>query len=637
MPQRTIQQTLEIALQHHQAGQLPQAEALYRQILSQQPNNADVLHLLGCLGHQVGQNDRAVELIVRAIALKPNFPEAYSNLGNALKDKGQLDEAIAAYNQAITRKPNFPEAHSNLGVVLNSKGQLDESIAAFRQAIALKHNYPEAYYNLGNALNDKGQRDEAIAAFRQAIAMNPHWPEAHYILGIALYDQAQLDESIAAFRQAIALRSNWPEAYYNLGNVLNDKGQIDEAIAAYRQAIALNSNYSKAHYNLGNTLKDKGQLDEAIAAYRQAIILKPDYAEAYSNLGNAWQTKGQMDAAIAAYHQAIVLNPSDPEEHRNLAFALLLKGHFFQGFSEYEWRLKCKEFAFPRRNFPQPQWDGRILAGASILLHAEQGLGDTIQFIRYLPLVKQKGGRIIVECQAELLRLLQTMAVGCSIVVKGQPLPAFDVQCPLLSLPLAFGTTLENIPRQVPFINAGALMTEKWRKRLATDSKLLKVGLVWAGNKMHKNDRNRSMALSALAPLARLQGVSFYSLQKGGQADQAKNPPNGLQLTDWTEELNDFSDTAALIANLDLVISVDTAVAHLAGAMGKPVWVLLPFAPDWRWMLEREDSPWYPTMRLFRQPTIGDWDNVMRQVVDALAAMKPQLPPTVPSNPTFAL
>jgi hypothetical protein len=254
-----------------------------------------------------------------------------------------------------------------------------------------------------------------------------------------------------------------------------------------------------------------------------------------------------------------------------------------------------------------------------LLLHTEQGLGDAIQFIRYLPLVAQRGGRIIIECQAELQRLFQTMDERWQIVVRGQPLPAFDLHCPLLSLPRVFGTDLANVPNIVPYLHADAQDVRRWQHRLAGHSPNVKVGLAWAGSPTHKNDRNRSMKLATLAPLGQLSGVCLFSLQKGAAAAEAKTPPDGMKMIDWTDELYDFADTAALIANLDLVIAVDTAVVHLSGAMGKPVWTLLPFVPDWRWLLQREDSPWYPSMRLFRQPRIGDWDSVITRVVDALS------------------
>ena len=577
MAQLTVEQAFQLAVRHHQAGRLAQAEPLYRQILSRQSNHADALHNLGLIAHQVGRNDAAADLIRRAIALKPGDPAAHFNLGVALQAKGNLDEAISAYRQAISLRPTYADAHSNLGVVLQARGQFDEAIVAYRAAITAKPADPEAHRNLGNAMQAKGELDEAIAAYRRAIALKPAYPQAHV----------------------------------NLGDALRDKGELDGAIAAYRQAIALEPGFSEAHNNLGSVLKDKGELDGAIAAYRRAIAANPSDPEAHSNLGNALRDKGKVDEAIAACRAAIALDPGYAEAHWNLALALLTHGDFSQGFDEFEWRWKWK--IFPRRDFPQPLWNGEPLAGATLLLHAEQGFGDTLQFIRYLPLVEQRGGKVIIECQPELQRVLRT-AAGGSVVARGQEIGAFDVHCPLLNLPRIFGTTPRTIPRQVPYLYADRAMVESWRSRLGGNSDSFKVGLAWAGNQAHMNDRSRSMMLSAFAPLGRLPGIRFYSLQKGGQADQAKNAPEGLELIDWTNDLDDFADTAAFIANLDLVISVDTSVAHLAGAMGKPVWVMLPFAADWRWMREHEDSPWYPTMRLFRQTSIGDWESVIQRV-----------------------
>jgi tetratricopeptide (TPR) repeat protein len=689
MAQLTIQQAFDLALQHHRAGRLREAEQLYRQILAQKPEHADAMHLLGVLAHQVGRNDVAVGLIHRAIALNPNnakahsnlgsalkdngqldeavaacrraialnpnLPEAHNNLGGVLKDKGQLDEAIAAYRRAIALKPNYPEAHNNLGVALKEKGQLDGAITAYRQAIAFNLNLPEAHNNLGIALKDNGHLDEALTAFRQAIALNPNFPEAHSNLGNALREKGQLDEALAACRRAIALRPNYSEAYSNLGNALASQGELDEAIAAYRQAIAFNSNLPEAHYNLGNVLKDKGQLDGAIAAYRQAIAFNPNLPEAHGNLGNALKDKGQLDEAIAAFRQAIALNPNFPEAHYNLgnvlkdkgqldgsiaacrqaialrpdyadahfnlSLSLLANGCFQQGWEEYEWRWKCKDLSTPR-NFAQPQWDGRPLEGRTILLYTEQGFGDALQFMRYLPLVAERGGRIIVECQAELQRILQTIAGKWQVVARGQPLPAFDLHCPLLSLPRVFGTNLANVPNIVPYLHADAEDASGWQHRLADYSPRVKVGLAWAGSPTHTNDRNRSIKLARLAPLGRAPGVRFFSLQKGAAAAEARTPPPGMELVDWTQDLKDFAGTAALIANLDLVIAVDTAVVHLAGAMGKPVWTLLPYVPDWRWLMGREDSPWYPTMRFFRQPSRGEWAGVVQRVADALRGLR---------------
>jgi len=331
--------------------------------------------------------------------------------------------------------------------------------------------------------------------------------------------------------------------------------------------------------------------------------------------------KGLLDEAIAADRQAIAINPNFAEGHFNLGIALLECGDFEQGWPEYEWRQKCSEFNASFRRFSQPLWSGEEFRGRTILLHAEQGLGDTIQFIRYLPMLVRRGGRVLVEVQPALMGLLRQMRGVHQWIPRGEPLPGFDVQCPLLSLPRLFATTVRTIPADVPYLLADPALVESWRQNLSTNVPGIKVGLAWAGNPEHKRDAMRSISLDRLAPLASVRGATFISLQKGGSALQSDQPPEGLRLVNFSAELHDFADTAALMANLDVVIAVDTAIAHLAGAMGKPVWTLLPFAPDWRWLVDRKDSPWYPSMRLFRQPRIGDWGTVIGSVAGRLESL----------------
>jgi tetratricopeptide (TPR) repeat protein len=587
MSQLTIEQVFLAAIAHHQAGRLPQAEALYQEILDRQPQHVGAMLNLGVIAGQVGRNDDAVQLLGRAVALSPNIPEAHYNLGNALSNIGRTDEAIAAYRKAVGLRPSYGEAHFNLGNGLRDKGELDAAIAAYQRAIAVKPGYAEAHFNLGNVLRDKGQLDAAVGAYQRAIALNPRFPEA----------------------------------LNNLGNVLRDKGQLDEAAIAYQRAIAVNPNFADAHYDLGIVLKDKGQLDEAVAAFGRAIAVKPGYAEAHNNLANAMRDKGQLDEATGVYRRAIELDPNLPEAHYNLSLALLLVGDLERGWPEYEWRWKSRSFSAYSRRFSQPVWDGGDLKGRTILLYAEQGFGDMIQFIRYAPFVAGRGGRVIVEASPPLIRLLRQVPGVEQWITSGEPLPAFDVQCSPMSLPRMFGTTLETVPAQKEYLRAEEQLVEDWRERLAGQADGLKVGIAWAGSPTFKGDRTRSLSLDRLAPLGAVSGVTFFTLQKGAAAAQADRPPTGMRLVNLSGELHDFADTAAVMSQMDLVITTDTSVAHLAGALGRPVWVMLQFMPDWRWLLDREDSPWYPTMRLVRQKRLGDWEGVIERVTAGLRAL----------------
>jgi tetratricopeptide (TPR) repeat protein len=580
-------EALTNAVKHHQAGRLADAERAYRQLLAQQPNHREALHLLGILSAQSGRPTAAVELIRLAIQVDPEFADAHYNLGNVYKTLGQLDEAVASYHNAIRLKPHFAEAHNNLGLALKDKGRVDEAIAFYEQAIRFKPEFTEAHNNLGNSLENAGRIDEAMGSYQQAIRLKPNFALAHYNLGNALRRAGRIKDAIASYKKAIQLKPDLAGAYNNLGNVFRENGQLDDAIAAFKNAVALiPTGSAEMQANLSLALKDKGLFGEAIAACRWAIALHPDYAEA----------------------------------HFHLSSLLLTTGAFAEGWNEFEWRWIYKGFPPPRRNFTQAQWDGSLLEGRTLLIDTEQGFGDAIQFVRYLPLVAHRSGKIILECQPELVRLFESLTVNCQIIPRGNSLPMFDLHCPLLSLPRVFKTDASNIPARVPYIFVRENECRKWDDRLAAQSaKDLNVGVAWAGSRTNSDDHNRSIQLAMLAPLSQAREVLFVSLQKGEASAQAQHPPPGLELMDWTSQLTDFADTAALISQLDLVITVDTAIAHLAGAMGKPVWVLLPFVPDWRWLLDRDDSPWYPTMRLFRQPTPADWKEVIDQVSYALS------------------
>jgi len=405
----------------------------------------------------------------------------------------------------------------------------------------------------------------------------------------------------------------------NLGAVLAERGRLEEASGWYSRAIAERRDFADAHNNLGATLVKLDRAAEAEALHRRAIALKPAFADAHYNLGVALHDQGRFDEALQSYDEAARIKPDFVDARWNRAFLLLTKGRFAEGWSEHEWRWRRKQQ--PPRSFPEPLWKGEAAAGRTILLHFEQGIGDTLQFMRYAPIVAAGGARVLLQVQRPLARLVRgSVGRGIEVLADGDVLPPFDLHSPLLSLPLACGTAdIDSVPAQVPYVTADAASVARWRERIGTHDGL-KVGLVWAGNPQHKNDRNRSVAIELLAQLLDAPGVHWYSLQVGERSADLARLPSG-NIVNLADGLTDFAETAAAISALDLVISVDTAAAHLAGALGKPVWLLVPFTPDWRWLLGRADSPWYPTARLFRQPARGDWERVVSDVRVALAKL----------------
>ena len=613
-----IKDLFQKGYKYHQSGNLAAAATFYLKILDKQPEHTDTIFLIGTLHLQQGNFDAATVFLKKSIALKPNHVTAYNNLGAAQQSQGKFDEAIDSYRLAIKLKPDDAGVYKNLGNALREKGKLDESIASYRQATVINSNDAEAHNDLGAALQKSGKLDEAIESHRQSIRLKPDFAMAYGNLGAALKEQGKLDEAIESYKQALSLKPDYAKAHNNLGTALREQGKLDEAITCYRHILSLNPCHIEAHNNLGNVLKEQGKLDEAIASYRHTLSLKPDHAEAHNNLGATLQEQGKLDEAIASYDRAISLKSNYVEAHTNKSFALLLTENFEQGWQEYEWRLCAKDRFYP--TFQQPRWDGSSLNGKSILVHAEQGFGDTIQFVRYLPMVRAQGGYVIFKCQPNLFRLLQSYN-GFDEIIEQMPTSEstvqFDVHIPMLSLPGIFGTTLETIPANAPYITADPKLETLWRMQIGQNEDF-RIGIVWAGNPKNKWGRKRSSSLADFAPLTDIPGLTFYSLQKGTASAEAFNPPEKMKLINLESELNDFTDTTAVIANLDLVISVDTAVAHLAGSIGKPIWNLLYFAPDWRWLQNRDDSPWYPGMRLFRQTRPNDWSGVFEQVKKAL-------------------
>jgi len=457
-----------------------------------------------------------------------------------------------------------------------------------------------------------GRIQEAVRIYRDILAGDPRNPDALHLLGMAAYDSGQYREAAALIGCAIAAHPTASYYHSNLGNALQALGRFSEAVLCYQEALRLEPDSPEAHNNLGNALRHLGRHDESILRFVEALRLRPDYLQAYVNLGHTLAGALRFEDAAACFTEALRRSPGLAEVHLALAQALLVTGCFEDGWREFEWRWRLP--GAPAVTFAEPEWDGAPLEGKTILLWAEQGLGDSLQFVRYTERVAEMGGRVLLECQPSLKRLFKTIVCE-DVLAYGSPLPAFDLQAPLQSLPRILHTTRESIPARVPYLRVRPEWRPVWRRRIG-DRPGLKVGLVWAGNPGHGNNRNRSLAVELLAPLGRVRGVAWYSLQK--------DPPGGLPpwpLIDLAPELSDFADTAAAIDCLDLVITADTAAAHLAGALNKPVWTLIPFVPDYRWLLKREDTPWYPSMRLWRQAEPGGWPAVLERLAASLETL----------------
>jgi Flp pilus assembly protein TadD len=462
-----------------------------------------------------------------------------------------------------------------------------------------------------------GRFEEALKFFTQAGAVQPNNFAVQFNRGKALKELKRYDEALSAYEQALSLKPDFAEAYNNRGNVLKDLKRYDEALVSYGKATVLKPDYANAYNNQGATLVILQRHDEALASYDKALSLHPAYAEAYNNRGTALEHLRRYDEALASYSKAIELKPDFAEARYHKGMLSLLLGNFADGWRLHEWRWQTAQLQDFAKNFKQPLWLGDPpIAGKTILLHSEQGLGDTIQFARYVPMVEALGATVILGVPVDLLALFHTLEGHFTLIAEGDALPGFDLHCPLMSLPLAFGTTLDSIPARIPYLAADPQKQRAWQGRLGPKVRP-RLGLVWSGNPHHINDRYRSMSLRTLAPLLK-EDFEFHSLQKALRAEDWAALADFPQLHSHSEALHDFTDTAALVAELDGVITIDTSVAHLAGALGKPVWILLPYVADYRWLTQRNDSPWYPTARLFRQNSIGDWSNVIEDVIHGL-------------------
>ncbi len=610
---------------HRSVGRYDEARACYLQALRLNPQLAEAHCNLGIALEQQGERAEAVAHFARAAAIKPEYAVAQRRLGVALQLLGRPDEAAVALGRAIELNARDLEARFVLAGMLQAQRRFPEAEAEYRAALAVHPQFAEAHNGLGVLAQAQYQPQQAIAHYAEALRIRPHYFEAHYNWGTALAAQGLQAEATARYRDAIACRPESADAHCRLGTALQRLGRLDEASAAYRQAIHLHPGYVAALCNLGTVLHEQGRADEAIECFERALHADPEAAETYNHLGKALHQSGHSDRALDCYRRCLQRAPDFPDAHHNLAILLLGKEQFAEGWTEYAWRLKCKHI--PSRPFTQPLWHGEPLAGRTLLLHAEQGLGDTLQMLRYVSHARQRGGRVLLEVQPQLVALAR--ASGFSEVLPGgAELPGFDVHAPLLSLPGIFGTDAQSMAKSVPYLSADPRLVAIWREKLSSVDGF-RVGIAWQGNPQNQRDRTRSMPLACFAPLAAVAGVKLLSLQKGHGSEQLAHAD--FPIIDLGSQLDvadgSMWDTAAAIQCLDLVITCDSALAHLAGALGAVGWVALARFADWRWFEHRADSPWYPSLRLFRQQDAGDWPEVFRRMTDELSHLVRQRGP----------
>jgi tetratricopeptide (TPR) repeat protein len=607
---------IDTALKLHSAGRLAEAESIYRAILAETPNHPPALHLLGVALSQQGNKRSAAEYISRAIALNPNVPDFHSNLALTYCESGESEKALAACQRALALDPGNSSALNQMGTAFKQLGRLEESADCYQRAIAAKPDFTIALGNLADSYRRLGRAAEADACFEKILSMQPDDPTALCARADALLKKEKIENAIALFLKVIEKRPGDWIAYNGIGVARARQGKFDQSTELYEKAISLAPDQAGPWNNLGYSRVAQRRIEEGIVAYHKALAIRPDYADALNNLGNAHLENLNLEEALHSYEAALFVEPDHADAHWNRALLHLLMGDFARGWLEYEWRwLKFPQF---RRRFRQPKWDGFDIEGKTILIHAEQGFGDTIQFVRLAPLVSKLGATVTLECPREISGLLQHVPGVARTITRGDQIPPFEVHCPLMSLPRALRLTSDSIGCETPYLQVDENLQRRWAKKLEPYASTLKVGVVWAGSRIHPRDAHRSMDAKEFDFLATIRGIKLFSLQKDSFSQGPFSGLAGAECVDFTRELHDFSDTAALISGLDLVIGVDTSVVHLAGALNKAVWTLLPYSPDWRWQMGRGDSPWYPSMRLFRQPTAGDWSAVIRTVAEEL-------------------
>lgn len=611
-------QALAHGLACHQQGRLSAARTAYEQVLARAPRHAQAMHLLGVVAAQSGQPALAVGWITRALAIQPNLAAAHSDLGLAQMALRQPEAAMASYDRALALSPERVDTLFNRGNAQLALGHIDAAVASFDQALRLQPGHADAACHRAHALLAGQHLDEALASCELALRSQPGHAPAWQLRSQVLQALGRLDAALASLEHAIRLQPQHAPSHLQRGKLLQRLGLHDSALACYEHAVALDPDNLDARMHRGHVLLAAERPLEAAAAYGELIARHPDHADAHYLRANALLLATRTEQALAGYAVALKLQPGRAEVAWNQALALLLDGQYPAGWAQYESRWQLGDPKLRRRPFPQPQWRGdAALAGRTVLLHAEQGLGDTLQFCRYARAVADRGARVILEVPTLLKPLLSGLDGTVQVLAGGEPLPGFDLHCPLMSLPLAFGTTLASIPGAGAYLHADAARVAQWAARLGPRTGP-RIGLVWSGNPANGNDRRRSIALAEVLAHwpAGLGAVCLQTELRDADLACLVRHPQIQQ-----PQIRDFVDTAALCMLMDVVITVDTSVAHLAAALGRPTWVLLPHSPDWRWLLGRDDSPWYASARLYRQGPDRSWAPVLERVAGDLRTL----------------
>lgn len=616
-----IDALLDQAFAAYEQGQMDQAHGHFQAALALDPQDFDALHMLGVMAMQKRELPQAIALFEQAIASDPQAGMAYTNMGIACMESGLPEKALANFDKAVALEPSV-EAFFGRGVVQQTLQQWAATEASFAQVLAMQPTHVAALINRGHACLMLKRLDDAVACYEKAIAIEPTRAGAFAGLGDALLSMQRFPQALAAYDRALALKAEQPDLLGNRASTLLKLKRLPEAITCYEQALKLAPRNAIILSNLSGALRESARHTEALAMAERALEVDPKLGGAHMNRGNALLDLARLDEAKQAFSMARQVQPDDVEAQWAVGWTSLLSGDWATGLPLFEVRWKKPGFSSEPRGFTQPLWLGDTdLRGRTILLHAEQGLGDTVNFCRYVPLVAELGAKVVLEVQPPLKGLVRSLAGGAQVIARGEPLPAFDVHCPLMSLPLAFKSTPTHLPAPQAYLRADPQQVSALAERLGPRTQPRtqpRIGLVWSGNAAHRNDVNRSMPLATLMSALPTSGVQYYCLQKDiREADlpTLKARPDIIRLHDV---LQGFDSTAALVDQMDLVISVDTSIAHLAGALGKPCWILLSRVPDWRWLVDRADCPWYPSARLFRQTNWGQWQAPLQDITAAL-------------------